>query len=160
MRRCAASWRVDGVLLRCNAALAMCSACNALVAGVSLLAWRVVLHECVCCCTPRSSASNFDAVAASLIKLQLQAFAQQVEPRSRLAAYGCIRCRVVTDAFQVVKPCFSLRTGFGPAANEMANGSGRRHYCASATTICDCYIVKYLLAVSYTHLTLPTILLV
>ena len=80
----------------------------------------------------------------AVLALQLQAFAQRGASAS-LAGYGCIRCRVVTDAFQVVKPCFSLRTGFGPAANEMANGSGRRHYCASATTIGDCYIVKYLL---------------
>ena len=80
----------------------------------------------------------------AVLALQLQAFAQRGASAS-LAGYGCIRCRVVTDAFQVMKPCFSLRTGFGPAANEMANGSGRRHYCASATTIGDCYIVKYLL---------------
>ena len=110
-------WRAALQCSACNVQSLQCVGCRPV-----LLAWRVVLHECVCCCSPRSSASNFDAVAASLIKLQLQAFAQQVEPRSRLGAYGCIRCRVVTDAFQVVVHVSSSH-GFWPRGERQRDGA-------------------------------------
>ena len=126
--------------LACNVQSLQCVGCRPV-----LLAWRVVLHECVCCCAAEEQCEQFRCSCSVAYQASAAGFCQQVEPRSRLAANGCIRWRVVSDAFQVIKPCFSLRTGFGPAANEMANGSGRRHYCASATTIGDCYIAKYLL---------------
>ena len=128
-----------------------CNAAPGLQCAVLAMRW---LQACPArlarCCTNATRCCNRGAVRAFAMQLQRRCLGFSCRPlpntgaSASLAAYGCIRCRVVTDAFQVVKPCFSLRTGFGPAANEMANGSGRRHYCASATTIGDCYIVKYL----------------
>ena len=125
--------------LACNVQSLQCVGCRRV-----LLAWRAVARMRLAAATEeqceRLRCSCSVAVLASAAGLCPTGGAS-----ASLAGYSCIRRRVVTDAFQVVKPCFSLRTGFGPAANEMANGSGRRHYCASATTIGDCYIVKYLL---------------
>ena len=131
--------------------MACCAAMQRLQCAVLAMRW---LQACPArlarCCTNATRCCNRGAVRAFAMQLQLAVLASAAGlcptgASASLAGYGGIRCRVVTDAFQVVKPCFSLRTGFGPAANEMANGSGRRHYCASATTIGDCYIVKYLL---------------
>ena len=120
----------------------MCSPCNALVAGVSCSP-GALLHECDSLLQPRSSASVCDAVAARCLGFSCG----PLPNRWSLSLARGLWMHPLQSRYGRVpgcEACFSLRTGFGPAANEMANGSGRRHYCASATTIGDCYIVKYL----------------
>ena len=108
--------------LRCNAAPGLQCAVPAIPLQVVLLAWRVVLHECALLLQRR------EAVRAITMQLQL-AVSLQLRPLpsggASLAACGVWMHPLESryGRIQVMKPCFSLRTGFGRAAN----GSGRRH---------------------------------